>query len=272
VKEESGLAITDVAKGSYMNTATIELMHRHASVRRYKSDPVEKVLVEEIVRAGQRASTSSNMQCYSVVAVSDPEKRATLADLCGNQEHIRQAPLFLAWCADLSRLDRICDRRGYKQVTENVESFLVSAVDVALAMQNATLAAESLGLGMCYIGAIRNYPLEVIKLLQLPKLVFPISGMTLGWPDLEPRLRPRLPLEAVLHWEGYSTEGEEEAIEEYDMAMIATGIYRGRQVDLSSGSGTIVRYDWSEHTARRVSRPKRVGLGKELAEQGFLLK
>lgn len=255
-----------------MQTATIETIHKHASVRNYKSDPVDKKLVEEIIAAGQRASTSSNMQCYSVVVVADPDKRARLAELCNNQKHIRQAPLFLAWCADLSRLERVCDRRGYKQVSENVESFLVSAVDVALAMQNATLAAEFLGLGMCYIGAIRNNPLEVVELLSLPELVFPISGMTLGWPAVEPKRRPRLPLRAILHWESYSTEGEEAAIREYDQAMMATGIYAGRKIRNASGSATTREYDWSEHTARRVSRPVRVSLKDELAEQGFLLK
>jgi len=172
----------------------------------------------------------------------------------------------------LSRLERVCERRGYEQVSENVESFLVSAVDVALAMQNATLAAESLGLGMCYIGAIRNHPLEVIELLSLPELVFPISGMTLGWPAVEHKIRPRLPLEAIMHWETYSTEGEEAAIQEYDRAMMATGIYAGRQVDATSGVATNRAYDWSEHTARRVSRPVRLHLKQELAEQGFLLK
>lgn len=254
-----------------MRSATIEMIHKHASVRSYKSDAVDRSLVEEIVVAGQRASTSSNMQCYSVVVVGDAAKRARLAELCGNQKHIRQAPLFLAWCTDLSRLERVCERRGYRQVSANVESFLVSAIDVALAMQNAALAAESLGLGMCYIGAIRNHPLEVIELLALPKLVFPVSGMTLGWPALEPKLRPRLPLDAVLHWETYSTEGEEAAIQEYDEKMIATGIYAGRHVASSSSSAAPNVYDWSEHTARRVSKAVRVKLRQELAEQGFYL-
>lgn len=254
-----------------MQTETIDVISRHASVRRYKSDPVDKRLVETIVAAGQRASTSSNMQCYSVVAVGDREKRMRLAELCGNQRHIRQAPLFLAWCADLSRLQRVCERRGYQQVSQNVESFLVSAVDVALAMQNATLAAESLGLGMCYIGAIRNHPLEVIKLLALPELVFPISGMTLGWPAVEPKIRPRLPQKAILHWETYSTEGEEAAIAEYDQAMIATGIYAGRQVATDAGNMAKDEYGWSEHTARRVSKAVRVRLREELANRGFFL-
>jgi FMN reductase (NADPH) len=254
-----------------MKTPTIELMHQHTSVRSYKNDPVDRDLVEQIVVAGQRASTSSNMQCYSVVAITGTEKRERLVGLCGNQKHIRQAPVFLAWCADLSRMDRVCNRLGYKQVSEHVESFLVSAVDVALAMQNAALAAESMGLGMCYIGAIRNNPQEVIELLELPPLVFPICGMTLGWPAVTPMIRPRLPLNAVLHWEQFGTQGEEAAIREYDQAMIATGIYEGRQVETSHAKAKTDEYGWSEHTARRVSRAVRVGLREHLAGQGFLL-
>ncbi|UCG24210.1 MAG: NADPH-dependent oxidoreductase [Chloroflexota bacterium] len=255
-----------------MQTPTIELIYQHASIRRYKSDPVDRNLVEEIVAAGQRASTSSNLQTYSVIAVGDREKRNRLAELCGNQEQIRQAPIFLAWCADLSRLDRICVRRGYEQVTEHVESFLVSTVDAALAMQNAALASESHGLGMCSIGAIRNRPRDVIALLGLPELVFPISGMTLGWPDVEPRIRPRLPLNAVLHWESYSKHGEEEAIRQYDESMIATGIYSGRQASGKGQKAAVSEYGWAEHSARRASLALRTDLRQILAEQGFLLR
>lgn len=254
-----------------MTTATVEQIHRHASVRRYKPDPVPRGLVETIVAAGQRASTSSNLQAYSVVAVTAADRRAALAELCGEQEGIRQAPVFLAWCADLSRLDRICQARGYQQVARYVESFLVAAVDAALAAQNAALAAEALGLGLCYIGAIRNHPAEVIDLLELPHLVFPVAGMTLGWPAVQARPRPRLPLEAVLHWERYDTSGEAESLAAYDRAMIATGIYEGRQVPVPGSEGEVEHYGWMEHSARRVLQPMRVHLRRVLSAQGFAL-
>jgi FMN reductase (NADPH) len=254
-----------------MSTPTIEQIHRHVSVRRYRPDPVPRDMVETIVAAGQRASTSSNLQAYSVIAVTAAERRASLAELCGDQDAIRQAPVFLAWCADLSRLDRVCQMRGYEQVAAHVESFVVAVVDAALLMQNAALAAESLGLGMCYIGAIRNHPAEVIEFLELPRLVFPISGMTLGWPAVQPRIRPRLPLEAVLHWEAYDTAGEEEALAAYDRAMVATGIYDGRQVPAPGRDGEMEDYGWTEHSARRVSQPVRVRLRQVLNRQGFAL-
>jgi hypothetical protein len=179
--------------------------------------------------------------------------------------------VFLAWCADLSRLERISQMRGYRQVPSYVESFLVAAMDASIAMQTAALAAESIGLGMCYIGAIRNAPAQVIELLGLPRLVFPVSGMTVGWPAVEPRLRPRLPLEAVLHWEQYDVSGEEEALRAYDEAMVKTGIYRGRQVPVPGVEGEMEDYGWMEHSARRVSKPVRTGLRRVLEEQGFEL-
>jgi nitroreductase len=252
-----------------VSTPTIQQIYRHYSVRAYKPDPVPANLVEAIVAAGQRSSTSSNLQTYSVVAVTDAERRARLAELCGNQKHIPQAPVFMAWCADLSRLDRVCQLRGYQQVTAYVENFMVAAVDAAIAMQNAALAAESLGLGMCYIGAIRNHPAEVIELLELPPLVFPISGMTLGWPAAEPFIRPRLPLDAVLHWERYDLVGEAEALAEYDQAMVDTGIYRGRQVPVPGDDGEVEDYGWLEHSARRAPQPARTGLRQVLGQQGF---
>ena len=251
-------------------TPTIEMIHKHRSIRAYKSDSVPREMLGTIVAAGQRSSTSSNMQLTSVIAVTDPAKRERLAELCGNQEHIRQAPVFLAWCADRARLDRVCAARGYTQAVHTVESFLTAAVDVAIMMQTAALAAESLGLGMCYIGAIRNNPREIIELLNLPKHVFPISGMTLGWPNADPILRPRLPMDTVLHWEEYNPDDAEE-LQTYDQAMIETGIYRGRTPAVRDQPEQVEDYGWLEHTARQVAQPVRAHLREILREQDFAL-
>jgi FMN reductase (NADPH) len=228
-------------------------------------------LVKTIIAASQRSSTSSNLQVWTVVAVTEEEKRARLMELCGNQKHILQAPLFLTWCADLSRLDRTSQMMGYRQHSENVENFIIPTVDAAIAMQTAALAAESLGLGMCYIGAIRNNPQEVIDLLELPKLVLPISGMTVGWPDESPLKKPRLPLEVMLHWESYGTENEEALLRKYDREIIATGIYGDRQVPVPGREGEMRQFGWMERSAKKVSRPLRVHLKEILREQGFEL-
>lgn len=254
-----------------MLTPTFDLIYHHGSVRSYRPDPLPRETIEAIVAAAQRTSTSSNMQAYSVVAVTDAGTRARLSELCGGQAHIAQAPVFLAWCADLARLDRACALRGYTQETGYVENFLVAAVDAVIAAQTAALAAESLGLGICYIGSIRNNPAQVIELLGLPRLTFPVTGMTVGWPAAEPPIRPRLPLSAVLHWERYDPEHDAE-LAEYDRAMAATGIYEGRQVPVPGKPGEMEDYGWTEHTARRVAQAVRTGLREVLERQGFALK
>ena len=254
-----------------MENATLNLIHQHASIRRYKPEPLPVPLIETIVAAGQRASTSSNLQAYSVIAVTEETKRHRLAELCGNQEYVRQAPLFLAWCADLARLDRACQLRGYTQETGYVENFLVAVLDVSLAAQTAALAAKSLGLGICYIGSVRNNPQEVIELLELPRLTFPVTGMTVGWPEVESHPRPRLPLQAILHREKYNP-GQDGFLHDYDRTVIATGVYQGRQVPVPGKPGEMEAYGWTEHSARRVSQAVRTGLRAVLEEQGFTLK
>lgn len=249
-----------------------DTIHNHRSIRRYKTDPIPRATVEAIVAAGQRASTSSNLQTYAAVAVTAQATRDALAHLCGDQAHIAQAPVFIAWCADLSKLDRACQLRGLPHSHEYLESFLVSAVDAALAMQNAALAAESLGLGMCYIGGIRNRPAEVIDLLKLPRLMMPISGMTLGVPDADPASRPRLPIGAVLHWEGYDRASEDEHLRAYDAAMAATGAYDNRQIPVPGKPDQLEDYGWLEHAARRVTQPLRTGLSAVARGQGFELR
>ncbi len=240
----------------------LDVVYAHRSIRRYRPDPVPWEMVEAIVAAAQRTSTSSNLQTYSVVAVTDPAKREQLAELCGNQDHIRQAPVFLAWCADRYRLDLVCAMKGLKQSTEYVEDFLVAAIDAALAMQTAALVAESMGLGMCFIGGIRNRPREVIRLLELPEHVFPISGMTLGWPAEDPEPRPRLPLEAILHRERYNRD-QQAYLEAYDRVTRERGMYRRRD-------GQVL--GWLDVAARKASRGGRDHLRPILEEQGFPLR
>ena len=176
--------------------------------------------------------------------------------------------MFLAWCADLQRLDRVCNLLGQKQVSNFVENFVLATVDATLAAQTAALAAESLGLGICYIGGIRTHASQVIESLELPKLVFPITGMTLGWPAVLPPARLRLPTEAVLHWEAYRA-ADETLLRAFDAEMTASGSYRRR---LEPGDGSADRaevYGWMEHAACLVTKPVRRDLRMVIESQGF---
>lgn len=252
-----------------MTNSTIDLIHQHRSVRSYKNDPVPDTWIEQIITAAQRASTSSNLQTYSVIATTDQSKKDLISEICNGQKHIAQAPVFLLWCADFSRLKRVCSHQGYSLNADGMENFMIAVVDTAIASQNAGLAAESLGLGFCYIGALRNDPRKVREIFSLPELVYPVCGMTLGWANDSSMIRPRLPLGAVLHWDKYN-ENDLEYLLEYDQDMINTGIYAGRQVNQEDKDPK--DYGWLEHSSRRVSKPSRPHLLDTILESGFPVK
>ena len=162
----------------------IESLLGHRTVRAFLPDPVPEDTLALMVAAAQSAATSSNLQTWSVVAVKDPARKARLASLVGGQAHVRDCPLLLVWLADLSRLDRVGNLTGVPaKANDYLEMFLVALVDAALAAQNAVVAAESLGLGTVYIGAMRNRPEDVAQELALPQHAFAAFGLCVGRPD-----------------------------------------------------------------------------------------
>jgi nitroreductase len=225
----------------------LELMLSHKSVRAYLPAPVPEGTLEMIVAAAQSASSSSNLQVWSVVAVEDAERKARLSVLAGNQKHIAKAPLFLVWLADLARLDQQAANRGLKaEGLDFLESLLLGVIDTALAAQNAVLALESMGLASVYIGGIRNQVEGVAAELGLPPKVFPVFGMCIGYPDPDrpAAVKPRLPQAAVLHREQYDLAAQDASIRQYDRVM----------ADFYASQG-LPQSEWSQHSVRRVLTP-----------------
>lgn len=184
----------------------LETLFAHRSVRAFRPDPLPDGTLETLIAAAQSAPSSSNLQTWSVIAVQSPAGRARLAELTGPQPHVAEAPLVLAWLADLSRISRIAERRGETAAgLDYLDTFLMAVIDAALAAQNAVVAAESLGLGTVYLGALRNQPEAVADLLGVPDGVFPVFGLVVGHPDPArlAQIKPRLPLRTVLHAERY---------------------------------------------------------------------
>ncbi|MEF3365811.1 NADPH-dependent oxidoreductase [Methylocystis sp. 9N] len=200
---------------------TLELILAHRSHRNFLPEKLPEGALETIVAAAQSASTSSNLQVWSVVAVEDEARKIRLSDLAGGQKHVRDCPLLLIWLCDLARLENLGRERGRDAAAlPYLEIFLTGVVDAALAAQNAVTALESLGLGCCYIGAMRNKPEEVAKELNLPPNVFAVFGMTVGVPDpaANAGVKPRLGQAAVLHREQYEWgDAQREAIETLDI-------------------------------------------------------
>lgn len=224
----------------------IEQLVRHRSVRGFLPDEVGEDQLQAMLAAAQSASSSSNLQAWSVVAVRDPARREALAALAGDQAHIRQAPLQLLWLADLARLERIAGGLGRSsEALDYLEMFLVGVVDAALAAQNAVVAAESMGLGTVYIGAMRNRPEEVARLLGLPPRVVAVFGLCVGHPDPahHAEIKPRPPQEVMLHRETYSLAAQDGGVEAYNQAMARFYDQQGMKVH-----GT-----WAVHSSKRVA-------------------
>jgi len=200
---------------------TLDLILAHRSHRNFLDQPLPEGALETIVAAAQSASTSSNLQVWSVVAVEDENRKIRLADLAGGQKHVRDCKLLLIWLCDLARLELLGKEKGRDGAAlPYLEIFMTGVVDAALAAQNAAVALESLGLGCCYIGAMRNKPEEVAKELNLPPNVFAVFGMTVGVPDpaANAGVKPRLGQGAVLHREQYHwDDAQRDAIETLDV-------------------------------------------------------
>jgi nitroreductase len=200
----------------------LETIINHRSVRGFLPDALPPGTLELLIAAAQSASTSSNLQVWSVVAIEEPVHKARLATLAGDQQFIRDAPLLLVWLADLARIDAIAaERQQTVEGTQYLEEFIVGVVDAALAAQSALIAAESLGLGSVYIGAMRNLPEQVAAALKLPPHAFAVFGMSVGWPDPAKAtdIKPRLPQRVVLHRETYDAASARDAVEEYNAIM-----------------------------------------------------
>ncbi|MCC7425883.1 MAG: nitroreductase family protein [Alphaproteobacteria bacterium] len=223
----------------------IRALVSHRSVRAFDADrALPAGTIETLVAAAQSASTSSNLQTWSVVAVEDAGRRARLSEFASKQAFIRQAPLFMCWLADLSRLDRLGTAKGRKfEALDYLETFMVAIIDAALAAQNAAVAAESLGLGCVYVGALRNKPEAVAAELGLPPHVMAVFGLSIGYPDpaRPAEIKPRLPQSLILHREQYATKDEPAAIAAYDGEM--------KRFSARNGMGDT---DWTSRVVSRV--------------------
>ncbi|MDD5228223.1 MAG: NADPH-dependent oxidoreductase [Methylococcales bacterium] len=223
--------------------STLETLLSHKSIRHYLDKPLPDGALELMIAAAQSAASSSNLQLWSVVAITNAERKQRLSELANNQSQITQAPLFLVWLADVSRLEKIMikdnlDTQGLHQL----DLFLIAIIDAALAAQNAVIAAEAQGYGTVYIGALRNNVARVSAELQLPNGVFPVFGLCVGYPNPEKKIgvKPRLSQESVLHKEVY--QPNELAIDAYNDVM--TTFYQQQKMNVE---GT-----WAKHCSDRI--------------------
>ncbi len=182
----------------------INVILNHRSIRKYTGQDIPEDLLNDILGAGIRASTTGNMQVYSIVVTRDPERRKKLAPLHFNQPMVAQAPVVLTFCADFNRFNKWCEQRNATPGYDNFLSFMTASIDALLVAQNVCLAAESKGLGICYLGTTTYMADKIIDLLELPKGVVPVTTVSMGYPGEAPELVDRLPLDSVVHHEMYN--------------------------------------------------------------------
>lgn len=181
----------------------LDTIFNHRSIRNYKKKEIPEDILNELLRAGTMASTTGNMQVYSMIITKDEESKKKLWEAHFKQEMVIQAPVHITFCADFHRFNTWCKTRKASPGYNNFLSFMTAAIDALLASQNVVLEAEAHGLGACYLGTATYNADEIIDALELPEAVVPVAAIVLGYPAENPGLTGRLPLEAVVHYEKY---------------------------------------------------------------------
>lgn len=238
----------------------IDMLLNHRSIRKYSNKEVTDDLVKQIIASAQMAPTSSHFQAYTIIEIKDKEKREAIAEVSGGQPWVIQAPLVLLFCGDLHR-----GKKYYEDVEaeifENTEQYTIGVIDAALAAQKALIAAQSLGLGGVFVGGIRNDVEAVSKEFKLPKLVYPLFALCLGYPDSEPGLKPRLPMDVIHKIDFYDESRDDQLIKEYNDTMVQYYIDRtgGKEDDR-----------WTEHCGNSIKGKSRVNVGEFFREIGLL--
>lgn len=173
------------------------------TIRKYARKEVSEQLLNRLLETAERTPTMGNLQLYSVVVTRSKEGKELLSPAHFNQPMVVEAPVVLTICADFRRTTSWAEQRKATPGYDNFLSFMNAATDALLYTQTFCNLAEAEGLGTCFLGTTLYMPQMIIDILQLPRLVFPVATITLGWPDENPALTDRLPLHAIVHQETF---------------------------------------------------------------------
>jgi FMN reductase [NAD(P)H] len=254
--------------GTEIPDAIAPLVDRRVA-RRYTDQDIPDSLLDALLAAAQSAPAKSDLQQYSVVVMRDRARIKQIADWIGTMDWIATAPVFLVWCGDMRRGQRLCALHEMPHANNNMDTFLNTAVDCTLAMAQFMAAADAVGLGTCPISYVRSHIERVSPLLGLPSGVYPVAGLSVGWPVFRRPVSMRLPPSVVVHRERYDDSALESEVAAYDQRRhardpVAPGSLKNNDVHPPrDGVG------WSENVARQLSVPERFGFGAYLKTKGF---
>lgn len=242
-------------------------LNKRTSIRKYASREVSDELLYRLLREAERTQTMGNLQLYSVVITRSEKQKEALAPAHFNQPMVKGAPVVLTFCADFRRTSRWAEERNAKPGYDNFLSFINAATDALLYCQTFCNLADEEGLGYCYLGTTVYMPKQIIEVLELPKLVMPVATITLGWPDEQPALSDRLPLESIIHeehYEDYSRERIDQFYAEKEQLPENQKFVRINNKETLAQIFTDIRYTRKDNEAMSVT------LIDALKQQGFL--
>lgn len=242
-----------------------DIFLNRTSVRRYERKPIEPEKLEFIYKAIQNTPTSYNGQQFSVIAITDQDLKVQLYELIG-QKQIKTSAAFLVFCVDYYKLQQFAEATNaeFPRLQDTMDGLMVGVIDAALAMENAVIAAETLGLGSCCIGYTRTAaPAELAKILQLPEGVCVICGLSIGYPAEQPDLKPKLPLPLVIHHNRYRTDDMKPELLAYNEEVTQYNAVR---------AGDKTANDWGHHILDYHREALNYNIEKYTWEQGFHLK
>ena len=268
---EARFGVAFESGGDLPDAPTLATILRRCTHLSYTDQPIPEEVVKLVLATALSASAKSDYQQASIIRVKDAEKRQQLAALVPAMPWIGRAPAFFVFCGDAHRLERICEMRGHPHPNENLESFFNASVDAALVMQTFILAAEAVGLGCCPISVIRNHMPAVTEILRLPKRVFPVAGLCLGYPAAEGHISMRLPPTVTVHTDAYDDAELPAEIHAYDRRRNARHATPREQQRAPKVFGFADFYGWSEDKARQAARPEGTQFGRHIRDHGFTL-
>lgn len=241
--------------------AVIDLLKSHRSIRKFTEEKLSDETIKMLVEAAQSASTSSYVQAYTIIGVTDPDKKRALKEV-STQPYVENNGHLFVFVADYRRHRDLSIDKDAPIDFHNTEQFIVGTVDATLAAQNLAVAAESIGLGICYIGSLRNDMAKVIEILELPEGTFPLFGMVTGYPAHEGSIKERLPFEAVYHENTYQNlDVKKDDIEEYDQRI--SDYYKERTKGKRDET-------WSDQVVGMLNNKQRLDVDDVVKKQGFL--
>lgn len=259
---------TGLGHGLPANPALAALIDRRVT-RKFRPDPIPETLLDAVLAAAQSAPSKSDLQQYSIIVLTDPAPIARIAGWIGSMPWIADAPCFLVFCGDIFRGRTACAMHDMPHANDNLDTFLNAAVDAALAMAATMAAADSSGLGSCPISYVRNHVEKIAPLLGLPQGVFPVAGLTLGWPEHRNLPSMRLPPSVVVHRGRYHSEALETELRAYDSRRDAREPLKPDKLKNNAVYGPAEGVGWSGNSARQLSVPERYGFRAWLRTRGL---